>query len=117
MDQNPIPAEPETENNRNNHESISFFSRNKQGEKKNLFEFVEDSISVSEIPVEQELIDDSEIIASLGESREELLYVALGLLLDKPSEPGEEPGLARPAFEPGKFGSGRGYKEAVVLRW
>ena len=67
----------------------------------NLFELVEDSVGVGEVPVEEELVNDLEVVARLGEAAgEDLLDVALGLLLDQPPEPGEEPGLAGTAPEP-----------------
>lgn len=79
----------------------------KRGDKKNLFEFVEDFIGVGEVPVEEKLVNDGEIVAGFREAREDLLHVTLGLLLDQAPEPREEPSLAGQAFEPRVGGSGR----------
>lgn len=56
-----------------------------------LLELVEDAVGVGEVPVGEELVDDGEALAGLGEAGEELLDVALGLLLDEASQAGEEP--------------------------
>lgn len=72
----------------------------KRGDKRNLFEFVEDFIGVGEVPVEEELVNDGEIVACFREAWEDLLHVTLGLLLDQTPEPPEEPGLPGQAFEP-----------------
>lgn len=55
--------------------------------KKDLFELVQDAIGLLEVPVEEQLINDGQVLAGLGEPGEELLHVALGLLLDEPAEP------------------------------
>lgn len=60
-----------------------------------LLELVEDAVGVGEVPVGEELVDDGEALAGLGEAGEELLDVALGLLLDEASQAGEEPRLPR----------------------
>jgi hypothetical protein len=49
--------------------------------KKNLFEFIEDFISIGEVPVKEKLINDGEVVTSLGETREYLLYIAFRFLL------------------------------------
>lgn len=66
-----------------------------------LFEIIEDAVGVGEVPVEEELVDDCEVLAGLGEAREDLLHVALGFFLDEPAQPGEEPGLPGGAPKPG----------------
>lgn len=40
----------------------------KRGDKRNLFEFVEDFIGVGEVPVEEELVNDGEIVAGFREA-------------------------------------------------
>lgn len=62
--------------------------------KRNLFEFVKDSVCVGEVPVEEKLVDDGEVVAGLGESREHLLHVTLRFLLNQTPKFREEPGLA-----------------------
>lgn len=66
-----------------------------------LFELIEDAVSVGEVPVQEELIDDGEVLARLGEAREDLFHVALGFFLNEPAKPGEEPGLPSGAPDPG----------------
>ena len=61
-----------------------------QSRRSNLLKLVEDAVGVGEVPVGKELVDDGEVLAGLGEAREELLDVALGLLLDEAAEAGEE---------------------------
>lgn len=63
--------------------------------KRNLFEFVKDSVGVGEVPVEQKLVDDGEVVASLGKSRKHLFHVTLRLLLNQTPQFREEPGLSR----------------------
>lgn len=57
-----------------------------------LLELVEHALGIREVPVEKELIDDGEILSGFGESREDFLHVALGLLFDQAAKFGEEPG-------------------------
>jgi hypothetical protein len=71
--------------------------------RRHLLEVVEDAVGVGEVPVGEELFDDGEVLAGLGEAGEELLDVALGLLLDEAAEAGEEARLA---------GRGRAAQEA-----
>lgn len=59
-----------------------------------LLKVVEDAVGVGEVPVGEKLVDDGEVLAGLGEAGEELVDVALGLLLDEAAEAGEEAGLA-----------------------
>lgn len=77
----------------------------KNNSNRNLFEFVEDSVGVGDVPVEEELVDDGEVVAGLRETREQLLHVALRLLLYQPPQFREEPGLTRRAPEPDRVGS------------
>ena len=63
------------------------------GEVACLLEVVEDAVGVGEVPVGEELVDDGEVLAGLGEAGEEPVDVALGLLLDEAAEAGEEAGL------------------------
>lgn len=75
-----------------------------------LLELVEDPVGVGEVPVGEELVDDGEVLAGLGEAGEELLDVALGLLLDEAAEAGEEarlPGRGR-AAQVGRAAAGDG---------
>ena len=73
----------------------------KRKKKTNLFELIEDSIGVGEVPVKEELIDDGEVVPGFGEAGEEFLDVALGFFLDEAAKPSEEPSLAGLAREPG----------------
>jgi len=63
-------------------------------DEKCLLKVVEDAVGVGEVPVGEELVDDGEVLAGLGEAGEELLDVTLGLLLDEAAEAGEEARLA-----------------------
>lgn len=55
-----------------------------------LFEFVENSIGFREVPVQKKLVDNSKVVSSLCEAREDLLDIAFGLLLEQPAKPSEE---------------------------
>lgn len=89
---------------RRREEKWNLSTRRMKEKEKNLFQFIQDAICFGEIPVEEELVDDGEIVAGFGEAREELIHVALRLLLDQAPKPREEPGLAGRAFESGGAG-------------
>lgn len=98
--------------------------KKKEERKQNLFELIEDSIGVGEVPVKEELVDDGEVVSGFGEAGEEFVDVALGLFLDEAAEPGEEPGLAGLAREAGcggglggEPGSGEVEGEEGGWRW
>lgn len=99
---------PKSETNKacNSETSISlsfpekFWENNKEEQNWNLFQFVEDSVCVGEVPVKQELVNYGEVVSGFGESRKYLFHVTLCFLLYQPTESGEESRLTSRAFEP-----------------
>lgn len=82
------------------HFRIFLLLQKEEEEEENLFEFVKDPVSVSKIPIEEELIDNGKIATGFGEAGEELVDVTLGLFSDKAAKAGEESSLPGGAFKP-----------------
>ena len=47
------------------------------------FKLVKDVLGVREVPVEEELVDDGEVLSGIREAQEDILDISLGLLFDQ----------------------------------